>query len=214
MSLLTAPPTDTPDTNPAPAPRTAQLRRTTSETDITLRVDLDGTGGGEIATGVGFFDHMLTHIARHGLLTLEVRATGDLHIDDHHTVEDVGIALGTALREAVGDKRGMVRYGAATIPMDEALVLCALDFSGRGGLYFDATLPDPRIGTFASELVEEFFRAVAVNAGMTLHLRQLAGHNTHHIAEGAFKAFGRALDAATRLDPRLAGSIPSTKGVL
>jgi imidazoleglycerol-phosphate dehydratase len=193
--------------------RTAERRRATTETEIALRLDLDGDGGAEIATGVGFFDHMLTHIARHGLLSLSVHCRGDLHVDDHHTVEDVGIALGEALREAVGDKRGMVRYGAATIPMDESLVLCALDFSGRGGLYTDLTFPDYRIGTFATELVEEFFRAVALNAGMTLHLRQLAGRNAHHIAEAAFKAFGRALDAATRRDERVTG-IPSTKGVL
>jgi imidazoleglycerol-phosphate dehydratase len=197
--------------------RISEIRRVTNETDITLRLDLDEDGSNEIvpgiATGVGFFDHMLTHIARHGLLSLNIHANGDLHVDDHHTVEDVGIVLGQALKEAVGDKKGMVRYGAATIPMDEALVLCALDFSGRGGLYFEMDLPDFRIGTFASELVEEFFRAVAVNAGMTLHLRQIAGRNTHHLAEAAFKAFGRALDAATRIDARITG-VPSTKGVL
>jgi imidazoleglycerol-phosphate dehydratase len=195
------------------APRRAEIRRATSETRISLDLALDGDGGSEINTGVGFFDHMLTHIARHGLLSLTVKAEGDLQVDDHHTVEDVGIALGQALRIAVGDKAGMVRYGAATIPMDESLVLCALDFSGRGRLHIDLPLPDSRIGTFATELVEEFFHAVAANAGMTLHLRLLTGHNAHHIAEGAFKAFGRALDAATRLDPRVAG-IPSTKGVL
>ncbi len=194
-------------------PRRAEVRRSTSETRISLDLALDGDGGSEINTGVGFFDHMLTHIARHGLLSLTVKAEGDLQVDDHHTVEDVGIALGQALRTAVGDKAGMTRYGAATIPMDEALVLCALDFSGRGRLHIDLPLPDARIGTFASELVEEFFHAVDSNAGMTLHLRLLTGHNAHHIAEGAFKAFGRALDAATRLDPRVAG-IPSTKGVL
>jgi imidazoleglycerol-phosphate dehydratase len=193
--------------------RISEIRRTTNETTITLRLHLDGDGGNEIDTGVGFFDHMLTHIAKHGLLSLNLHAKGDLHVDDHHTVEDVGIVFGQALREAVGDKAGMVRYGAATIPMDDALVLCALDFSGRGGLYFEMDLPDFRIGTFASELVEEFFRAVAVNAGMTLHLRQIAGRNTHHLAEAAFKAFGRALDAATRTDSRITG-IPSTKGVL
>jgi imidazoleglycerol-phosphate dehydratase len=201
---------------PFSGPRIAEIARATSETDIRLRLDLDGDGDTQnsIATGVGFFDHMLTHVARHGLLGLSVEAQGDLHIDDHHTVEDIGIVLGEALRKAVGDKRGMVRYGFATIPMDEALVMCSLDFSGRGGLYFDISFADARIGTFASELVEEFFRAVAVNAGMTLHLRQIAGRNAHHVAEATFKAFGRALDAATRLDARLAGSIPSTKGVL
>jgi imidazoleglycerol-phosphate dehydratase len=193
--------------------RTAEVRRATTETDITLRVEMDGDGSGEIATGVGFFDHMLTHVARHGLLRLEVSARGDLHVDDHHTVEDVGLALGEALRQAVGDKRGMVRYGSATIPMDEALVLCALDFSGRPGYFSDLTFADARIGTFATELVDEFFKSVANSAGLTLHLRQLAGRNAHHVAEAAFKAFGRALDAATRLDERVAG-VPSTKGVL
>ena len=197
--------------NPAP-PRTAERRRATRETDITLRLDLDGDGASEIATGVGFFDHMLTHVARHGLLSLSVRASGDLQVDDHHTVEDVGITLGQALHEAAGDKAGMARYGQAAVPMDEALVLCALDFSGRGGLYADLVFPDTRIGTFATELVEEFFRAVAMSAGITLHLRQLAGRNAHHIAEAAFKAFGRALDQATRPDARVSG-IPSTKGV-
>lgn len=193
--------------------RESEIRRATSETEIFLHLHLDGDGSSTLATGVGFFDHMLTHIARHGLLDLQIEAKGDYQVDDHHTVEDVGIVLGLALKEAVGDKRGMVRYGSATIPMDESLVLCALDFSGRGGLYFEATFPDPRIGTFASELVEEFFRAVAVNAGMTLHIRQQAGRNAHHIAEAIFKAFGRALDAATRLDDRVSG-IPSTKGAL
>jgi imidazoleglycerol-phosphate dehydratase len=197
----------------ATARRTAERRRTTNETDITLRLDLDGDGSSEIATGVGFFDHMLTHVARHGLLRLSVRCTGDLDVDDHHTVEDVGITLGEALREAVGDKRGLVRYGAAAIPMDESLVLCALDFSGRGGLWSELVFPDTRIGTFATELVEEFFRAVAANAGITLHLQQFAGRNAHHIAEAAFKAFGRALDQAVRRDDRV-GGVPSTKGAL
>jgi imidazoleglycerol-phosphate dehydratase len=197
-----------------PAPRVAEIHRTTTETDIMLHLDLDGDGAShKIETGVGFFDHMLTHIARHGLLALSVNAVGDRHVDDHHTVEDVGIVLGQALKQAVGDKRGMVRYGTAIVPMDESLVHCIIDFSGRGGLYFSMNLPDPRIGTFASELVEEFFRAVAVNAGITLHIRQIDGRNTHHLAEAAFKAFGRALDAATRLDDRITG-IPSTKGVL
>jgi len=193
--------------------RVAEVSRATRETDIFLRLDLDGNGDSQIETGVGFFDHMLTHIARHGLLGLDVRAVGDLQVDDHHTVEDVGIALGQALREAVGDKNGMVRYGDATIPMDEALILCALDFSGRGALHFDVAFPDTRIGNFATELVEEFFHAVAQNAGMTLHLRLIAGRNAHHIAEAAFKAFGRALQTAVRRDARIVG-VPSTKGVL
>ncbi len=193
--------------------RAAEVRRATAETDIILRLDLDGDGASEIATGVGFFDHMLTHVARHGLFSLTIRAQGDYQVDDHHTVEDVGLALGHALKEAVGDKSGMVRYGSAALPMDETLVLCALDFSGRGGFYGDLSFSDTRIGTFAVELVDEFFKSVANAAGLTLHLRLLAGKNAHHVAEAAFKAFGRALDQATRLDERVAG-IPSTKGVL
>lgn len=195
------------------ATRQASLTRRTSETDITLALTLDGDGGSEIITGVGFFDHMLTHVARHGLLHLTLKATGDLHIDDHHTVEDVGIALGQALREAVGDKAGLTRYGHALVPMDEALVGCALDWSGRGLLVADFQFASPKIGTFDTELVHEFFRAVAANAGLTLHFEQRRGANAHHIAEAAFKAFGRALDMAKRRDERV-GGIPSTKGVL
>ena len=195
------------------APRQATLTRKTSETDITLTVALDGDGGSEIVTGVGFFDHMLTHVARHGLLHLTLNATGDLHIDDHHTVEDIGIALGQALKEAVGDKRGLTRYGHALVPMDEALVACALDWSGRGLLVSDFEFSAPKIGTFDTELVTEFFRAVAANAGLTLHFEQRRGRNAHHVAEAAFKAFGRALDAAKRRDDRI-GGVPSTKGVL
>ncbi|BDI28474.1 imidazoleglycerol-phosphate dehydratase [Capsulimonas corticalis] len=193
--------------------RTAVVARKTRETDIQLSVTLDGDGESEIVTGVGFFDHMLTHIARHGLLHLTVQAEGDLHIDDHHTVEDIGIALGTALREASGDKKGIVRYGHAVVPMDEALVTCALDWSGRGLLVSDFAFPSDKIGTFDTELVAEFFRAVAANAGLTLHFEQRRGSNSHHIAEAAFKAFGRALDAAKRHDARVQG-IPSTKGSL
>ena len=174
---------------------------------------LDGDGGSEIVTGVGFFDHMLTHVARHGLLHLTVHATGDLHIDDHHTVEDIGISLGDALREAAGDKAGLTRYGFSLLPMDEALVSCALDWSGRGLLIHDFSFPSPKIGTFDTELVPEFFRAVAAHAELTLHFEQRRGANSHHIAEAAFKAFGRALDTAKRLDSRIQG-IPSTKGVL
>ncbi len=193
--------------------RTATKARQTSETEIVLSVTLDGDGGSEIVTGVGFLDHMLTHIARHGLLHLTVQATGDQHIDDHHTVEDIGIALGEALREAAGNKAGIARYGFSLLPMDEALVSCALDWSGRGLLVHDFQFPSPKIGTFDTELVPEFFRAVAANAGLTLHFEQRRGANSHHIAEAAFKAFGRALDRAKRLDPRVSG-IPSTKGVL
>jgi len=193
--------------------RQARLERRTSETDITLAVSLDGDGDSEVVTGVGFFDHMLTHVARHGLLHLTVTATGDLHIDDHHTVEDVGIALGSALRDAVGDKAGIARYGFALVPMDEALVSCALDWSGRGLLIHDFAFATPKIGTFDTELVAEFFRAVAAHAGLTLHFEQRRGANAHHIAEAAFKAFGRALDMAKRRDERVQG-IPSTKGIL
>ncbi len=193
--------------------RQATITRRTAETDITLAVTLDGDGGSEVVTEVGFFDHMLTHVARHGLLHLSVQAQGDLHVDDHHTVEDVGIALGQALREAAGDKAGIVRYGAALVPMDEALVLCALDWSGRGLLTEDFSFPSPKIGTWDTELTREFFRAVASHGGFTLHFVQHRGANSHHIAEAAFKAFGRALDEAKRRDPRIEG-IPSTKGVL
>lgn len=199
-----------PETEPA---REASQARRTSETEITLTLALDGDGTSEVLTGVGFFDHMLTHVARHGLLHLSVQAAGDLHIDDHHTVEDVGIALGTALRDAAGDKAGIARYGFSLLPMDEALVSCALDWSGRGLLVHDFLFPAPKIGTFDTELVPEFFRAVAANAGLSLHFEQRRGANAHHIAEAAFKAFGRALDMAKRVDSRVQG-IPSTKGVL
>ena len=193
--------------------RTAEITRNTNETRIRVAINLDGTGRQKLNTGVPFLDHMLDQIARHGLIDLDVHAEGDLHIDAHHTVEDVGIVLGMALREALGDKAGIARYGDATVPMDEALVLCALDFSGRGQAYVDLDLRDSRIGTFATELVEEFFHAVARNAGMTLHIRSLAGKNAHHVVEGAFKAFGRALRMAIANDPRVIG-IPSTKGSL
>ena len=193
--------------------RVATINRKTSETDIQLTVSLDGNGTSDIHTGVGFLDHMLTHIAKHGLLHLRVQASGDLHIDDHHTVEDVGIALGKALAEALGDRAGIARVGNCAVPMDEALVFCALDISGRGFLACDLTYPTPKLGDFTTELVPEFFRAVAVNAGLTVHLRQMAGTNTHHIIEAAFKAFGRALAQAIVRDPRVQG-VPSTKGVL
>jgi imidazoleglycerol-phosphate dehydratase len=195
------------------ATRSASVARKTSETDISLTVHLDGNGDSEIFTGVGFFDHMLTQIARHGLLRLSLNATGDLHIDDHHTVEDVGIALGIAIKDALGDKAGITRYGHSVVPMDEALVLCALDFSGRGMFVSDLAFSSPKIGTFDTELTVEFFRAIAHNAGMTLHIRQLAGTNAHHITEAAFKAFGRALATAVRIDPRISG-VPSSKGSL
>ncbi len=193
--------------------RTAHIARKTSETDITLDLAIDGNGASDIATGVGFFDHMLTHIAKHGLLNLTVKATGDLHIDDHHTVEDVGIVLGKALAEALGDRAGITRVGNVAVPMDEALVFCAIDISGRGFLACDLVCSTPKLGDFTTEMVPEFFRAVAVNAGWTVHLRQLAGTNSHHIVESAFKAFGRAMAEAVRVSPRVQG-VPSTKGVL
>jgi len=193
--------------------RIATINRKTNETEIKLSIDLDGDGESEIVTGIGFFDHMLTQIARHGLLHLSIQASGDLHIDDHHTVEDVGIALGTAIKEAIGDKRGITRYGHAIVPMDEALVLVALDFSGRGLFTPDLTFTSNKIGTFDVQLVEEFFQAVAANAGITLHIRQITGSNSHHIAEGAFKAFGRSLATAVAVNPRITG-IPSSKGTL
>jgi imidazoleglycerol-phosphate dehydratase len=194
-------------------PRTATIERKTAETDVRLTLALDGTGTARIATGVGFLDHMLTLLARHGLFDLDVAASGDLEVDQHHTVEDVGICLGQALARAAGDKRGLARYGSATVPMDEALVLASLDLSGRPFFAGDLDLARRKIGDFDAELVPEFFRAVATHGLLTLHLRQLAGENGHHLAEAAFKAFARALDAATRRDDRVAG-VPSTKGVL
>jgi imidazoleglycerol-phosphate dehydratase len=195
------------------AVRTGTIQRKTNETDIDIAIDLDGSGHAEISTGVGFFDHMLNHVARHGLLDLTVRATGDLHIDDHHTIEDVGIALGKGLDQALGDRAGIVRYGHAIVPMDEALIACALDISGRGMSFCNLNPQAEKIGDFSTEMVPEFFRAVAHNAGITLHVHQQAGTNSHHIVEGAFKAFGRALAQAVALSDRVTG-VPSTKGVL
>jgi imidazoleglycerol-phosphate dehydratase len=194
--------------------RTASITRKTSETDISLTLDLDGTGKTDIATGIGFFDHMLTAFGRHGLFDLTVAATGDLHIDAHHTVEDVGIVLGQAFRQALGDKRGITRYGHAIIPMDEALVEAAIDCSGRACLAWTVEFPRPMLGEMDTQLFEEFFRAFAGNALVTLHVTQKAGSNAHHIAEAAFKAVTRALKMAVALDTRAAGDIPSTKGSL
>jgi imidazoleglycerol-phosphate dehydratase len=194
--------------------RRAEIARATSETDIRVSLDLDGTGQATIATGVGFLDHMLTALARHALLDLTVQAKGDLHIDDHHTTEDVGIVIGQAIRQALGDKRGIRRYGAALIPMDEALAEAALDVSGRPYLAWSVAFQRPKIGTFDTELVEEFFRALAFNAGITLHVTLKAGTNAHHVAEACFKALARALRQAVEPDPRAAGAIPSTKGAL
>jgi len=193
--------------------RNVEIERETKETQIAVRLEIDGNGDSDIDTGVGFFDHMLTHIAKHGMLTLTVKATGDTHIDDHHTVEDVGIVLGQAFARAIGDKAGMVRFGSAMCPLDEALVTVALDFSGRAHLEYGLGLPTERVGTFDTELAHEFFRAFVSNSMISLHLVQQSGENSHHILESAFKSFGRALDAATQIDPRLSG-VPSTKGTL
>ena len=197
-----------------PAARTGEVDRTTKETAIRVRVDLDGTGVAKVATGVGFFDHMLEQLGRHSLIDLTVDAEGDLHVDSHHTVEDVGIALGTALTQALGDKRGIRRYGWAAVPMEEALVLVALDLSGRPFLAFDAPVPAERIGTYDPDLTEEFFMALTRSGGITLHVRLLSGRNSHHIVEGVFKAVARALRIAVEVDPRAAGDVPSTKGIL
>ena len=194
--------------------RTATLTRKTSETDITLTLDLDGTGQARIATGVGFLDHMLTALARHALFDLTVAATGDLHIDDHHTTEDIGIVLGQAITQALGDKRGIRRFGHAVVPMDEALVDAAIDLSGRPYCAWSVQFTPAKVGTMDTELFEEFFRALATNALMALHITQRAGTNAHHVAEAAFKATARALRMATEADPRTAGVIPSTKGSL
>jgi imidazoleglycerol-phosphate dehydratase len=193
--------------------RSAEIHRTTGETDVRLTLALDGSGDGARATGVGFLDHMLDLLARHGRLDLEVAATGDLQTGAHHTVEDVGICLGQALDKALGDRAGIFRYGSATIPMDEARAACAIDVSGRAFLTYDAALPAGAIGNFDHELAEEFFRAVASNAKLTLHLTVEAGTNVHHIIEALFKAFARALRAATAIDPTELG-VPSTKGTL
>ena len=194
--------------------RSASITRKTNETDIALTLNLDGTGKTDIATGVGFLDHMLTLFARHGRFDLTVTCTGDTNVDDHHTVEDVAIVLGAALAEALGSKAGITRYGSFLLPMDEALVLCALDISGRAALRYSLNPPSQKVGTFDTELVEEFFMGFTRAAGVTLHLRQLDGTNSHHILEAAFKGFGRALAQAVAIDPALEGAIPSTKGVL
>lgn len=194
--------------------RRATQSRKTAETDITVEINLDGTGVYDNQTGVGFFDHMLDQLSRHSLIDMKVRAMGDLHIDDHHTVEDVGIALGKALVEAVGDKRGIRRYGECHLPMDETLVRAALDLSGRPFLVWDVDMTAEKIGTFDTELVREFFTALAMNGGITLNVTKLNGINSHHIAESAFKAVARALRIALETDPRKSDAVPSTKGTL
>ncbi|MEG0503767.1 MAG: imidazoleglycerol-phosphate dehydratase HisB [Raoultibacter sp.] len=194
--------------------RSSRIQRTTKETDIELSLNLDGTGVTSIETGVPFFDHMLDAFGRHGLFDLTVRATGDIEVDAHHTVEDVGIVLGQAFAEALGDKRGIVRFGSSFVPMDESLVLAACDISGRGQLHYAVDLPIEIIGTFDTTLAKEFFIALATNAGVTLHIRSISGENSHHIIEAAFKAAGRSLCEAVSLNPRIAGVLPSTKGSL
>jgi imidazoleglycerol-phosphate dehydratase len=194
--------------------RTARLERKTGETQIELELNLDGTGRWELYTGIGFFDHMLSHIAAHGLIDLRLQAAGDLEVDGHHTVEDVGIVLGMALREALGDRSGIVRYGQSLLPMDETLALVALDFSNRGLFVGELPFATQQVGGFDCELVAEFLRALAHNAGMTLHVRLLCGENAHHQIEAVFKGLGRALRQAVSADPRRQGQVPSTKGVL
>ena len=194
--------------------RTAEIARKTAETDITLSLNLDGTGRGEIATGCGFLDHMLTLFARHGRFDLTVHCQGDTFVDDHHTVEDVGIYLGDAFAKALGNLGGVNRYGSTILPMDEALILTAVDLSGRGMLCCELDLPTEKVGTFDTQLADEFFLAFTRRCQCTLHIRQLAGKNSHHIIEGAFKSLGRSLRQAAAIDPALNGEIPSTKGVL
>ena len=193
--------------------RTAVMERTTKETKIRLSLCLDSTGKGDIHTGIGFFDHMLEGFARHGLFDLSLFVEGDLQVDTHHTIEDTGIVLGRAIKEAVGDKKGMVRYGSMILPMDEALILCALDLCGRPYLVYDLKLDREFVGDLETEMIREFFYAVSYGAEMNLHIKQLSGSNNHHIIEGAFKAFAKALDSATRLDSRIT-DVLSTKGVL
>ncbi len=194
--------------------RQASITRTTKETAISVSVNLDGTGQSDISTGIGFFDHMLDQVARHSLIDITIVAKGDLHIDFHHTVEDVGIALGQAIRQALGDRAGITRYADVHLAMDEALTRAAIDISGRPFLVFSANFTRDKVGEFDTELFEEWFRAFAINAGITLHVTNLYGSNNHHIAESAFKALARVLGAAVAIDPRRVGVIPSTKGTL
>jgi imidazoleglycerol-phosphate dehydratase len=194
--------------------RTAEIQRTTNETDIQLRLNLDGSGAHEIATGVGFLDHMLTHVAVHGLFDIQLQARGDLHIDSHHTIEDCALALGMALNDALADRKGIARMGSAYVPMDEALAFVALDLSGRPYSVFEAEWRAPMIGQLPTSLVGHFFESLAVTARMNLHARVLYGRDDHHQAEALFKALGRALDAATQIDVRRGGAVPSTKGTL
>ena len=194
--------------------RSVTITRNTAETQISVTINLDGTGQYDNQTGVGFFDHMLDQLSRHSLIDMTIRAAGDYHIDDHHTVEDTGIALGQAIVQAVGDKKGINRYGSCLLPMDDALVRAALDISARPFLVFNLDMPTQKIGTFDTELVREFFQALSTHAGLTLHIDQLHGLNSHHIAEAAFKSVARALRQAVEIDPRMSQALPSTKGAL
>lgn len=194
--------------------RTAEINRKTNETDIRLKIDLDGTGKSDIQSGVGFLDHMLTLFARHGRFDLTLTCDGDTYVDDHHSVEDIGIALGQAFNQALGDKRGIIRYGSFILPMDESLILTAVDISGRAHLNYDLHIPTQKVGTFDTELTEEFFLGFVRNANLTLHIKQLEGKNSHHIIEGAFKSFGRSMKQAVAVDVQFKDEIPSTKGVL
>ena len=194
--------------------RRSSIKRNTAETQISVSINLDGTGQYDNQTGVGFFDHMLDQLSRHSLIDMTIRAAGDYHIDDHHTVEDTGIALGQAIFQAVGDKKGINRYGSCILPMDDALVRTALDISARPFLVFNLDMPTQKIGNFDTELVREFFQALSTHAGLTLHLDQLHGLNSHHIAEAAFKSVARALRQAVEIDPRMSQALPSTKGTL
>ena len=194
--------------------RTAEIRRNTTETEVFVRLNLDGKGEGNIDTACGFLDHMLELFARHGRFDLTVHCTGDIHVDYHHSVEDIGICLGQAFAKALGDKKGIRRYADTILPMDEALILSAVDISGRGGCYYDMELPTEKVGDYDTELDQEFWIAFAQNAGITLHLRKMAGRNTHHILEGGFKSVARSLRTAVSIDPACANEIPSTKGLL
>ncbi len=194
--------------------RKSEIIRKTAETDIVLRLDLDGSGKSSVDTGCGFLDHMLTLFSRHGRFDLEVACKGDTYVDDHHTVEDIGIALGSAFKEALGDRKGITRYGDIVLPMDETLMVCAVDISGRDGLGFDVSIPTDKVGNFDTELVKEFFLGFVRKAEVTLHFKQLAGENTHHIIEAMFKAFGRTMGKAVKIDRDYKDEIPSTKGVL
>jgi imidazoleglycerol-phosphate dehydratase len=194
--------------------RTANVSRKTNETQVSVTVNIDGTGTSKISTGVGFFDHMLDQLSRHSLIDMEIESKGDLHVDDHHTVEDTGIAIGLAIAKALGDRRGITRYASLDLAMDETMTRAAVDVSGRPFLVWNVAFNSPKIGTFDTELVREFFQALAMNAGITLHIQNIYGANNHHISETCFKAVARVLRAATEIDPRQAGRIPSTKGTL